>query len=122
MRIEVPTGARLQNIEAFMRRIRDVDEPGLELVIPSTYFNVHPMVLAAIAAAGLHAQASGGSVSCPMVPQTNSARYLERAHPVRHQRARTQYARALGPIAYRCVSSAAVSIRDSRNRRRGRWA
>lgn len=78
MDIEIPTGARLQNIEAFAKRITAADQPGLRLRIPSSYFSVHPMVLAAIGAAGVHARQVGAPVTLGSCPSTSSVRYLER--------------------------------------------
>jgi hypothetical protein len=39
-----PLSARLQNIEAFARRLVDVDKPDLTLNVPASYFSVHPVV------------------------------------------------------------------------------
>lgn len=78
MRIEIPTGARLQNIEAFAKRITDTGNPALDLRIPRSYFSVHPMVLAAIGAAGVRARRTKASVSVGDCPATSSVRYLQR--------------------------------------------
>jgi anti-sigma regulatory factor (Ser/Thr protein kinase) len=78
LRIEIPTGARLQNIEAFAKKVSASEDPSLELAIPSSYFSVHPMVLAGIGAAALRAKKRGATVSVSNVPETQGTRYLER--------------------------------------------
>lgn len=78
MRITMPTGAWLQNIEGFLKRVEEPDEPGLELVIPESFVAVHPLVLAMIAAAGLRAQDQGHPLEVPKLPDTRSVRYLAR--------------------------------------------
>ncbi|GAA3771032.1 hypothetical protein GCM10022240_24040 [Microbacterium kribbense] len=78
MRIELPTAARRQNIESFTRRIEEPDETALTVVMPSTYFSVHPVVLAATAAAGLRSIEAGHPVVVESIPDTPSARYLDR--------------------------------------------
>ncbi len=78
MRIQLPTGARLQNIEAFVKRIELSDPADLTLILPDSYFSVHPMVLASIGAAALKTKKRGGKVIVDHIPNTQGARYLER--------------------------------------------
>lgn len=78
MFIEVPTGARLQNIEAFTKRVAAADSTDLTIRFPTTYFSVHPMVSAAVAAAGLRATGAGGTITMDAIPETSSMRYLHR--------------------------------------------
>ncbi|TKR27332.1 ATP-binding protein [Cellulomonas hominis] len=78
MHIAVPTSARLQNIESFVKRISDSESPELRISLPATYFSVHPLVLAATAAAGIRARQSGKDVIIDDIPDTPSCRYLQR--------------------------------------------
>lgn len=78
MLLEVPTGARLQNIEAFSRRVVDAHDPALTLRFPKSYFSVHPMVTAAVAAAGLRSLGAGKPITIEDIPATASTRYLHR--------------------------------------------
>jgi anti-sigma regulatory factor (Ser/Thr protein kinase) len=76
--IEVPPSARLQNLEAFARRVSEGDDPSLTLLLPDSYFSLHPVALSAIATAGLRALRLGAPVTIPNLPDTNGVRYLER--------------------------------------------
>lgn len=78
MRIEIPSGARLQNIEMFVRQVTEPDTPDLQLIIPRSYFALHPVVVCAIAAAGVRAIREGASINVPAIPQTHPVRYLAR--------------------------------------------
>jgi len=78
MHIALPTAARLQNLESFSRRITETESSALSLSMPSTYFSLHPVVLAAVAAAGQRSIDAGFPVQFEDIPTTPSARYLER--------------------------------------------
>lgn len=78
MKIVIPQFARLQNIEAFVKKIEEPDEPGLEIEFPTGYFVIHPLVVAAVAAAGLAARQRGEQVTLGPAPASGGTAYLAR--------------------------------------------
>lgn len=61
-----------------MRSISEPDDPSLALIFPEGYFALHPIAVAAIAAAGVRARTEGADVMVKRIPETHPLRYLAR--------------------------------------------
>ena len=62
LKIRIPNSARLQGAENFLKKVEDLDDPGLVVDLPYNAFSVHPLVIAATAAAGIAAIDRGEEV------------------------------------------------------------
>jgi anti-sigma regulatory factor (Ser/Thr protein kinase) len=74
----LPNRAYLNDIERFLRCVKDDGEADLTFVLPDGLFSVHPMVVTLIAAMGESARAQGGKVRLENDRINSSTRYLER--------------------------------------------